>query len=201
MAHETAADPDDSAGGRGQRARTRIVAGVLALLLGLSAIGGGFFLSFRDPGGGDAGAASEITIDVPAGWADRTEELAGITPDVQPAKVFVGPTTGGYPSLMNVVHRPRDEGNPPLAEMAGLARDNIRDTLTADVGEQRGMTVGGQDAFAYDYTYESSGVPLKGRQIVTYHGADVLFLNFNAHRDAFDRDVAALDEVVASLRW
>lgn len=177
--------------------RTRVVAGVAALVLAVAAIGLGFVLAL---GGGDRDAG-QVRFEVPEGWADRTEELAGQTPDVRPLKVFTGPETGGYVSRLNVVRRPREDGNPPLAQLAGLARRNLADTLDAQVSPPRPLRLGGEDAFAYDYRYEADGTPLQGRQVVTYRGGDVVFLNLSAHQTAFGRDAAALDRVVASWRW
>lgn len=177
--------------------RNRTVAGVVVLVLAVGAIVVGFLL----PGRGEDTGEGEVSFDVPAGWTDRTEALAELTPDVRPLKVFVGPETEGYTSLLNVVQRPREDGNPPLEELTALARENLRNALDAEVGEARPLQLGGGDAFVYDYRYEVEGKQLQGRQVVTYRGDNVIFLNLSTHQSAFTRDAVALDRVIESWRW
>jgi hypothetical protein len=175
-----------------------VLAGVLLaaaaglLVFGLLARGG------REP----AQAAGLAEFSLPAGWANRTAELAPRVRGTRPEYVFQGPVSAGFAAGLNVVRQPRAPDDPPLARLLELVSAQVRTELRATpVGAPHTLGMDGEQALAYDYRYTADGTPLRGRQVAVYHGDRVVFLNFTAHERAFARGVRALDRMIATWRW
>jgi hypothetical protein len=146
--------------------------------------------------------AALAEFSLPAGWADRTAELAPRVRGTRPEYVFQGPGTAGFAANLNVVRQPRGPDDPPLARLVELVSGQVRTELRATpVGAPRPLSVDHEPALAYDYRYRAGGIPLRARQVAVYHGERVVFLNFTAHERSFTRDVRALDRMIATWRW
>jgi hypothetical protein len=150
----------------------------------------------------DPAPAALADFSLPAGWADRTAELAPRVKGVRPAYVFSGPVTGNFSADINIVRQPRAATDPPLGRLVELVQDQVRTELRAAVTAQpKPLRMGGEPALAYDYRYTAAGTKLRARQVAVYRGGNVVFVNFTSDERSFDRDVKALDRLTSSWRW
>jgi hypothetical protein len=181
--------------------RPRTVAGVLLLVVAVGLLALGVLLA-RDGGRPDPAAQPLARFSLPAGWTDRTAELAARVPGVRPELVLQGPVHEGFAGDLNVVRERRGPQDPPLDRLVALVSAQVATRLRASlVGARTRLLVDGAPAVAYDYRYRARGHRLRARQVTIVHGGSVVFLNFTAADRAFARDVRALDQMVASWHW
>jgi hypothetical protein len=194
-----------------QRRKARLVLGVLALIAAVSLLVYGLVVAFGDDDGGRAGAlggdaqpgsqAAIARFDVPTGWEDRSKDLADDVTGGRADVVFLGPSSGGFRSNLNVVRQPRGE-SPPLDDLVTIVSDRVAAQLSAKVmGNRRRLMLDGSPAVAYDYRYQADGRSLQGRQVVTVRDDMVVFVNLTATQAAFSDHVKALDILIRSWRW
>ncbi len=194
------AGPFSASRGQVRRPAGRIVlAGLLLITAAVLVIAG---VVLRAGGTDPAADVPQAEFELPAGWTDRTDELADRVPEVQPDYVFQGPATDGFTADLNVVRQPLGAQDPPLPGLVALISEQVVDRLDAErVGETVELELGGTPALAYDYRYEINGMPVRARQVTAVRGDSVVFLNFTAHETAFDEQVPVVDALAGSWRW
>jgi hypothetical protein len=179
------------------RGRGRLVAGIALLVVAVALL---IFGLVRQQA--PAGETALARFSLPAGWTDRTAELAPKVPGVRPAYVFSGPATDGFAADINVVRQARGAADPPLDRLVTLVAAQVRTQLKATpAGKARPLTLDGEQALAYDYRYTTAGKKIRARQIAVYHAGSVVFVNFTTTDRVFARDAKALDQMVSSWRW
>lgn len=195
-----------------QRRATRLALGVLALIGAVVLLVYGLVVTFGNDGGGkaaapaaagqSAGRGAIARFDVPAGWEDHSKDLADDVSGGRADAVFLGPSSNGFRSNLNVVRQPRGEQTPALGDLVTIVSGRVTAQLSAKVvGERRRLTLDGSPAIAYDYRYQSDGRDLRGRQVVTVRDDMVVFVNFAAAQDVFENHAKALDILTRSWHW
>jgi DcrB len=195
-----------------QRRGVRLVLGLLALAGALLLLIYGLVVAFGNGDGGQGGSLSGpaqaggpstlARFDVPAGWEDGSRERADDVGGVRADAVFLGPSSGGFRSNLNVVRQPRGDQTPALDDLVTIVSGKVTTDLSAEVvGGRRRLTLDGVPAVAYDYRYQADGRRLQGRQVVTLRAGMVVFVNFTARQDVFEDHVKALDVLTGSWRW
>jgi hypothetical protein len=193
----------------------RTLGGVLlALLVAASGCGDGEEEQDRVAGRGYSHA-------VPDDWRDVSDEaedepglqVAGIGPDT----LVIGERENGFATNVNVIREP---GLPPgvsPSEYADKTITGLRDPAAAgfppevvqviesiqprDISEPSGAELGGEEAFAWDYTSTQDGRDLRIRQVATVVDDTGYTVTLTSLPEARKEGIDALDDVVSSWRW
>lgn len=157
---------------------------------------------------GVAPASAQTPVD---GGAFTTRAAAGWTNETQPGQrvqgvdirlLLAGPRRSGFTSNVVVTGEPRP-GGLRLRTLVGRSRRQVARALRARVDRTtRTVSLAGEPAYAYRYSFRARGRPARGEQVLAYRGDTLHVVTLTTHRTRFARDRrAALALLLRSWAW
>jgi len=145
-------------------------------------------------GCGGSGQADTYAATLPEGWRDATRQAESKSGTDFEA-VYEGPHTAGITASIAIL-RVEAEPDATLEDIIRAGRANLGKAYGV-AGPPVRTRLGGEPAMQLDYEAQGGRV----RQVGALHGRFFYLLSFTAAPQAFERDVAALAELIRSWRW
>lgn len=145
--------------------------------------------------------AAHLSFVPPTGY--RMIPHKDLPPQAQQALfAYVGPSTGGFASNVNLVMQAAQPGvkaDVPSAEQLGIILKKSNPTYKkvgtgpAAVGGEKGAFVTG--------TFMVQTHSVQAKQVLIVHGGQQYVLTFSTDTSVFAKQVGAFDKMVASVKW